>query len=552
MKTKRFFTLLSCSAICLSLGAWDVEHDEVAQLTGEFLPAEIKRTMEFDDFAVLMANCHFPDMEEWTGNDGKRHFRSVGDLERNVGKEDVQTLVGHGFGDGNWFHSPKGKATSVAMLAQAFGRGEHRKSAFYISVLTHTISDEGALNHPTLLSYFRYSRLPGIDFSMRKVEDGAKNVFGFRSDGHVVHLARERLKVYRPKAYEGEWQDTLVKLTVDVTMRQTVRACELEGQIAFADHADAERALVDLLVDEIQTLEDVIYTAWVHRSGRAELPGPEFNKEFDREVDEFSKGIDPRKQAVFDGVFEDALNPLQPLATVGVVCEGGAGRGRHLSFPGRILTAACARTLRKEGYAVKGLAYWEAAAGFPEPADVPILLVCIGGAGYMCDGAGAEFAAAAREYRDKGGKLIVIGGEDGQDITGFAKGMRRRPDQDIPATPEWDPLVSDDALAMSLVPDKVLKRLSGQSYRFVRSPHYGGFCKPVCRMETTEGQTLLSLDIGRERYSVATQIGNVVWLPEYALMPYLFVQEDPKLPLAALTLDGFGTKLLLDVMDCIK
>lgn len=33
--------------------AWDVEHDELAQLTGETLPAEIKAQFDFDDFEPL-------------------------------------------------------------------------------------------------------------------------------------------------------------------------------------------------------------------------------------------------------------------------------------------------------------------------------------------------------------------------------------------------------------------------------------------------------------------------------------------------------------------
>ena len=40
-----------------------------------------------------------------------------------------------------------------------------------------------------------------------------------------------------------------------------------------------------------------------------------------------------------------------------------------------------------------------------------------------------------------------------------------------------------------------------------------------------------------------------MWLPEYALMPYLFVKDDPKLPLAALTLDDFGSRVVLDVVE---
>ena len=40
-------------ALCLTAGAWDVEHDEIAQLTGECLPVEIKAQFDFDDFGAL-------------------------------------------------------------------------------------------------------------------------------------------------------------------------------------------------------------------------------------------------------------------------------------------------------------------------------------------------------------------------------------------------------------------------------------------------------------------------------------------------------------------
>ena len=68
-------------------------------------------------------------------------------------------------------------------------------------------------------------------------------------------------------------------------------------------------------------------------------------------------------------------------------------------------------------------------------------------------------------------------------------------------------------------------------------------------METPVGESLLELDNGRERFPVAVRKDGVVWLPEYALMPYLFVKDDPKLPLAALPLDDFGSKVILDAVE---
>ena len=94
-----------------------------------------------------------------------------------------------------------------------------------------------------------------------------------------------------------------------------------------------------------------------------------------------------------------------------------------------------------------------------------------------------------------------------------------------------------------------MPRLAEGRYPLFRDPNFDGFCKPVCRMETPVGEILLELDNGRVRFPVAVQNVGVVWLPEYALMPYLFVKDDPKLPLAALTLDDFGSKVVLDAVE---
>ena len=64
--------MLSCASF-----AWDVEHDELAQLVGETLPKEIKEFYTFDDFGTLMAYCHFPDMTDFE----PRRFHALDDIE---------------------------------------------------------------------------------------------------------------------------------------------------------------------------------------------------------------------------------------------------------------------------------------------------------------------------------------------------------------------------------------------------------------------------------------------------------------------------------------
>ena len=440
----------------------------------------------------------------------------------------------------------------MGILARTFGKGDYASAAFCISVLTHAISDEGALNHPPLLGFFRYSHLDGIDFSMRKVEDGAKNVFGFRSDGHVVHLVRERMKGYTPRVPDGSFGDAMIALGVDVAVNHCALTGEIEGTIAFAPQPEAELALVDLVHRQICSLEDIVLTCWRHRSPDASLPGADFDRKFRSRAAEVVRKLDPRRQSVFAGIFDETLNSGSANTTISIVCDAYAREFVTISFPGRILSAAAGRTLRANGYAVKGLAYWEAAKGFPDPSEVPVVLACIGGAGYMCPGADPSFAAAAKEYRRKGGKLIVVGGEDIQDMTGFAGTMKRRGNKDVPVSSSWHKTDAADARKMALVAKGNMPRLAGGRYPFVRDPNFDGFCKPVCRMETHGGDTLLELDNGRERFSVAIHKDGVVWLPEYALMPYLFVKDDPRLPLAALTLDGFGANVILDVLEILS
>ena len=542
----------ACAAgVAACAQGWDVEHDEVAQLTGEFLPAEVRRTLDFDDFGILLANCHFPDMTEWPEN-GKRRFRTVGELVAGMGEANARALVSAGYANSYWFHTPKGRAALMSALARSFAAGEHAHAAFCISVLTHAISDESALNHPPLLGFFKYSRLPGIDFSMRKVEDGAKNVFGFRSDGHVVHLVREKLRGYVPEPPSGTFGEAVLALGVKVAVEQAAVAAELEGRIAFGTQVEAEDALAGLVAMQVRTIEDAVQTCWKHRSASAALPDDTFERRFSEAAWAAARHLDPARQFVFDGVFDASRNPADPKSVVGVVCEAYAREFGQLSFPGRILTAACARTLRAHGHAVKGLSYWTLAEkGFPDPAEVPCVLACIGGSGYMSRGPDAAFAAAARAYREKGGRLVVVGGEDVRDVTGFAASMRRRGNGEVPVSSAWHRDDAGDAREMSLVAAKGLRRLAGGRFPLRRDPNFDGFCKPVCRMEAPVGEVLLELDNGRGTFPVAVRQGRVAWLPEYALFPYLFVEGDPGLPLHALALDGFGENLLLDALEGI-
>ncbi len=535
--------------------AWDVEHDEVAQLVGESLPAEIKTSFDFDDFGVLMAFCHFPDMTEWE----PRRWRTVDDYAPHVGPDDRAILAAAGCG-GYWAHTEKGKATLMALLSRAFGRGDHRVAAFYLSVLTHPVGDESALNHPTILNFVHYCHYQGVAFGTRKVEAGAKNIFGFRSDGGIVRRVREKLKGYRPSApTAGDFRAQQLDLCVRA-VAQSSYAAEKESAIAFGRPGAAE-ALADLVAMQVRAILDIAWTCWANRAPDALLPYDDFQKRFDRDAARAMKALDPGKQAVFADLFDAARNPPNPKGTVAVVCEAlGLRSSGAQSYVGRLVLGACGRTLRDAGYALKAHDFRNLKVGDLSPAETPVLLVT---AGY--EAPDEEPARALIAYRKAGGRIVYISGQDPtsvadraasgrplvvghgdpRDISGFGGLLADRAPEELPVSPGWHKEgACPDWRKMAVIVDGVRHPLR-------RDANGDGYAKPACAQEILPGpgiEPLAYLDNGRARFCVAARKGNVTWLPVYLLSPFLF-SDVTALDFGALRLDPFAEKVLLSAVE---
>lgn len=534
---KRLFTIFAFVLPAFQALAWDVEHDEVAQLTGEFLPAEIRRTMAFDDFGTLLACCHFPDQIEWAMPDGARRFRTLDEIAAFVGEDDKRILERQGFRDAWFFHTERGRAVSLALMAKAFQEGRSRRAAFYLSVLTHTIADQSALNHTPLLHFMHTVRFPDVDCSVRKVEPGSKNVFGFRSDGYIVHLVRQRLADWRPRRPSGDFTAECERLVAQCVVDGSF-AAEKEGVIAFAPVAEAEKALAELVAMQVRRILDFAWTAWTLRATWT-LPGADFDARVAERMAGFNDSLDPAVQSVFSDVFDQAKNPADPKATVGVVCEPyGVHTITRLSFAGRLLTAAAARTLRDHGYAVRPFALKAIAGGFPPPQEMPILFVDLGRSRLTTAQAGA-----LKAYVKSGGRLIAVGGEDPADVSGFHPFFSRRGDDELPVSGRWGVCNLAGVKKMSVLSGGVRTPLK-------RNPNIEGFCKPYAMNVIADDPSvtpLVRLDNGRETFTVAARRGPAVWLSEYLLMPFIW-SDDTALNWREMRLDPFGAKLLMEAV----
>ncbi len=541
--------LAACAACALLAGAtafaWEVEHDEVARLTGEFLPAEIRATFDAADFAALVEYCHWPDMTE----DASPRFRTLDDLRPHVGAADCETLAAQGFG-GYWMHTEKGKATMMALLARAFGRGDHHAAAFYLSLLSHPVGDESAPNHPSILNFVHYCNYQGVSFGLKKVEPNARNAFGFCRDGVVVRLVRERLKGYRPAASAaGDFRAQQLDLCVRA-VDQAAYAAEKEGAIAFGRPGSAE-ALADLVAMQVRAILDIAWTCWTNRAPDAPLPFGDFQTRFDIAAAVATKALDPSRQAVFADLFDASKNPKTPKATVAVVCEAlGLRSGSVQSCAGRIVMGACGRTLRDEGYAIKAYNLQGLKPGDLSPAETPVLLVT---AGFLRpDAATAKILA---DYRRAGGRIVYISGQnpgsskpspgDPFDISGFGGLLADRAPEELPVSYGWS--------RTGACPDwrKQAVVVDGVRHPLRRDTNGQGYAKPACGHEIrlADGvEPLAFIDNGVSRFCVAAYKGNATWLPVYLLTPFLF-SDDTALDFGALRLDSFGRRLLLRILE---
>lgn len=527
----------------------DVEHDELAQLTGAFLPPEIKSFFTFDDFDTLIEYCHFPDMTE----EPPSRFHTLDDIREIVGEDDAAIIKSCGFHP-SWMHLEDGKATYMTLLARAFGRGDRHSAAFYLSCLTHTVGDDGALNHPPLLNFVQYCRFQGVDFGAKKVEPGAKNVFGFRGDGPSMRKTRERMSGYVPQLPPvATFQEQILWHCTRV-VPLSVYAAEKEAEIGFAKCDNPSDALADILALLVRSLVDIAWTCWCNRSPDAPLVGPEFKSQYDKCVAELEAVVDPAKQATFGELFDSTKNPEQPVGCVGVVCEALGARGFGMqSYVGRIVSGACGRTLRDKGWSVKGISL----RGLKSlsVSETPVVIACLGN-----DAPTEEIAKAFIDFRNAGGKLIyvsaqdptaghdravsgrplVVGKGDFHNISGFADVLRDRECEELPVSPGWgNEGICPDWRTMSV-------EFQGVKYPIKRNANGDGWSKAVCAQEIVlkEGvEPIAFLNNGKDKFCVAARKGNVTWLPVYMLSPFLFC-EDTKLDFGALRLDSFASKVL--------
>lgn len=512
--------------------AWGNGHDDIVLLLWDYQPIEMDGFFSDEEYTVFKRNCHYPDLPNKT-------LEQTGEI---VGAEDEAILKEFGYSNSNWLHSHTGRGVVYLLLRKAFREKNRLNAAFYISVLSHSVSDQGAINHTPILQFTTYSKFEAISY-------GIKNSCEFNLQNREVNrLVRHRLAEYSPKLLAETFREAVFAMIFD-SYRQAEMAAEVELDIAYGETSLSNQKMADLASTQLESLLDMVYTAWKLADSEENLTREMFSELGKREELRRRLGK-PENDAVYAGLFDASLNPKNPHAIIGLVCEPfGSFHVRSLSYVGKMLTASAGRSLRDHGYGIQAISLWKLETEpLPEPRKMPVLVIFAGSCRISL-----KMVENLKKYCQQGGKLFYVAGADPENLTGMANVLKKCNDDEVPVSSKWG--IQNEELygAMRVAFSSAMPNLNQGNYAFRRNPNFDGFCKPTCvyRIEERDGQRPLAwLNNGRETICISAVNEHSAWVPEYLLLPFLF-SDAKTIRWTELRLDPFAEKVFLDTLNVL-
>jgi hypothetical protein len=536
-------------------GAWGAGHDDVMRAVLDRLPVEVRATVtrEIERRAIEFAS-HYPDS-----------FEPCQPAE--IGEAAVASLKEAGVKVRYDLHLDHGRVASFAALVEAFREGDPAHIAHWIASHSHIIADMAACNHDPLVHTATYGwgpwkvRLPnGSDFS--KVAP-LLDLAGSARDPAGGTAAFDRA-IERSRMKDDGREVRSQVLEILLYGQEGARFCSprgtdiLKGAVTWTDSADESgRALLWDRMGELgawavaRTLRDVEVARRFAKEGtRIELT------EEDRLAakDAVEKLIRDRPIAE-DSVFAPVLRDLAPgdRGRIGVVIEPTWDMNdAMLGFSSRVQAAAMARTLGKQGRAyatidLRGLL----TAGFPDPEEVPLLLVTATSfrSYYWMDS--ADFDSGLSAYTAKGGNVLWIAGTGMLPEKTFASvrsAWKRTEKTNLPVP------------AKAFVGSTLTASFDGNpSWTIVNTPDTpAGWQQPFCPWwfdsATAEGlEPILTLSHEGSPLVVGatTTDRRLTILPVYAVTPHLLDATTPVATPHEPELDGPSAAILLGTIDRI-
>ncbi|MDO5581981.1 MAG: hypothetical protein Q4G69_12700 [Planctomycetia bacterium] len=528
--------------------SWGGGHDFITQMLADNIPENLQNFFNDENRKQFVQWSHYPDVP----------YKSPADIEKIVGKRDVDLMVKHGLKNSGWMHSNWGQVCSLAGLVLAFRENNSQCAAFYISELSHSISDEGALNHTPMNNFLECIVVKGlapIPYSQLKDVKLYPNDLG--SCGPIAKkIIDEKIKKYQPKILAKNFPDFLYSIMLTEGDAGAM-ASNVEEAVTYAKDPQIHlEGQVRIGTWQIELLLDMIETARYLGSTSCAVEIPKnfestLHKMVQEDIQKFDIKNDSYCRDLFDKSKESAGRPVQ----IGLLLEPysyWSHQYQTLSFLGALLTSGSGRVLWDAGYGIIPLNLQTVLKnGLPKCEDVPLLVLS---SGHFRNS--KILADHLRKYLAEGGKILWIGGDDPVQLTNpIANHLKKRADNEIPTSTKWS-LQNEDVLDKMVISfDGPMKITMGSAgYKFYKNPNINGFAKPRCQysIDLSNGNDpnqkidpLAWLDNGKEKFCIAAGTKKIVWLPEYLVSPYTLSQDDKIGYFPQMRLDSFGRSVVL-------
>ncbi|MDF1812478.1 MAG: hypothetical protein P1V20_09690 [Verrucomicrobiales bacterium] len=528
------------------VSAWGGGHDPLNEFAVEQFPEPVREMLSPDLRRKVVEWSHAPD-----------DFTPWEKLTKiTIHPEDLAYLHSLGMKHPYSLHAPRGQAANFILLANAFREKAPERVAYWSACLLHTFSDEAAANHDPLVHYITYAFKGG--YKMDLSEHGVLDFVEVTRSAEDHAVIESLLADYKPKPLGTDPHDVLVKImlhgleaNVFLTERGARVARTFARDASATDIADGRKALAELGCYGIRSGVDAIWTAYEFAAAGT---SPELTETVQKAYQEQRVAFLDQRPLLHDSAYGDLLDvPANRKGPeVGVILESSQTMNQsYLGFSTKWIMSAAMRLLRDTDTAWRPLDIRSLNPDLvPDAADMPVVMICSGGLRHD------PTRRWLRAYAEKGGHILLIGGEHGGLLGGLSNALAEPADANLPVTSKYGCNNTEyiDNLRVQFV-NEFADVTGDQPFRFVHNPDTkAGWQKPKCKCAILSAdpqvRTLAQLVDGDRVLDIAGispgEDGKPAhaFIPEYLVSPYLLTDGSSLVDPSRPAFDSVGSEIL--------
>ncbi len=542
---RKFIAVLMFFLIPSILFGWGKGHEDQMKLVLILLPSQIRNF--FPDKLkekMIKKYSHYPDSFEKIDQDI-------------LNSDDKKLLKEFNINVRYDFHKPEGIVVSFVLMTEGFKEKNPKKAGIFMGALTHVLGDAAACNHAPLVHVLIYG------FSEYNIKRG-KGLLDF-SQVKDKKVIENLIKNFHPEEISPEPEETLFKilmwelyLTSFMSQRDTLIAKTFNYKVSEKERKKGLKALAELGVEGAKISANLAYTAWIYaKEGKKIKLTHTLIKKYRKEREKYFL----EKPLEYDSIYKDVIQKKHRYPAIGVVVEPSRRENEcYFCFSAKLIQSSIMRVFKKEGISYKCIDVRDLIKGKKiDEKKIPVLIICAGKFSVP-----EKVIKEIKEYSERGGKLIWIGGEDKGLLGKLSDYLKETQDKYLPVTKKYGDPHKGVIEKIKVYFENELKEILGKKpYKFVNNPNTpAGWQKPYCPLciekKASDVKILAKVNIGKKTLNVSGYICDEkgipvnIFIPEYLISPFLLVKEDTTdYDFSRPVLDTVGKRIILNLVKIL-